>query len=152
MMIPYGLPVAAAVALYGYFIRYGRYTANFTPWEMIQSETGGVQWPPPQVIGRQRWGAVHVLQPLRDTVGALRVTSGYRTKSTNAAIPGASATSDHLTGGAADLVPLETSIDEVIAALKRSAIPYDQLIAYPGHLHVGWRTSGGRRQFIDKRL
>jgi uncharacterized protein YcbK (DUF882 family) len=50
-----------------------------------------------------------VLEPLRAKFGALKITSGYRTQELNKIVGGASQ-SKHLTGEAADIVPLHTGV------------------------------------------
>lgn len=50
-----------------------------------------------------------VLEPLRAKFGALKITSGYRTKQLNKAVKGAN-DSKHLTGEAADIYPLHTGV------------------------------------------
>lgn len=89
-----------------------------------------------------------VLDAVRDHIrGPLRITSGYRAAEVNRAMPGASPTSDHRYGLAADIDSethtawqLATIVHEVCAELDR---PYDQIIWYAdkGHVHVGF---GGR--------
>lgn len=83
-----------------------------------------------------------LLEDVRETLGVpLRVTSGYRSPATNAATAGASATSQHLDGSAADVVPVGMALDVALRRLVASPVRarWGQLIAYPvtgGHLHV----------------
>ena len=59
---------------------------------------------------------------------ALQDASGYRSPALNAAVGGA-ANSQHLTGQAADFIcPGFGSPREIVAAVVRSSIPYDQVI------------------------
>lgn len=96
-----------------------------------------------------------VLEPLRSEFGPLRVTSGYRSPMVNAAV-GGSATSAHLTGLAADLVPLSypggvmAMFERIRATNMHRTLGIDQVIVYParGHLHVGLRVAGSPRHQI----
>lgn len=68
-----------------------------------------------------------VLQPLRRALGPVHVTSGYRPAKLNRLI-GGSATSQHLTGQAADIVVTGCSPLEVAQWLRDNVKGYDQLI------------------------
>lgn len=57
------------------------------------------------VWGNMEYLARHMLQPMRDEFGAIRINSGYRGPALNKAV-GGSATSFHSYGMAADIVPL----------------------------------------------
>ena len=82
-----------------------------------------------------------VLEPLRLLVGPLRVNSGYRSAEVNKAIGGAKG-SQHLTGEAADVVPLNLSAEQAMLilaqAIYRGEFPtLGQGIIYAsGFLHV----------------
>lgn len=65
-----------------------------------------------------------VLQPARDALGPIRVTSGYRSWAVNTAV-GGSKTSQHARGEAADLV---TQDNRVLFEWIRANCPFDQLI------------------------
>lgn len=81
-----------------------------------------------------------VLVPLRERIGPIRITSGYRSPAVNEAI-GGSTTSDHPTGRACDLVPIDASRNQAwvtLLGMMRKGLPVDQAILYPhtGHIHV----------------
>ena len=63
------------------------------------------------------------------------VTSAFRTKIQNQMCNG-SKDSQHLTGDAIDLKPLELSIDEFISMIKDSPFKFDQLINYRPFIHI----------------
>lgn len=70
-----------------------------------------------------------VLEPLRAALGRpIRITSGYRSDELNAATPGSSKTSAHREGRAVDIVVEGLTNADVMAALLRSTIPFDQAI------------------------
>ena len=65
------------------------------------------------------------------------VTSALRTKEQNDACNG-SANSQHLTGDAVDLKPLDLSVDDFILKIKNSGFEFDQLIKYRTFVHVSF--------------
>ena len=78
-----------------------------------------------------------VLEPLRARIGKpVRVTSGYRSSAANAAIPGASRTSQHPRGEAVDIVVDGMSSRELCRALLDAGVPFDQVIWYDADRHV----------------
>lgn len=88
-----------------------------------------------------------LLQPLRDRLGRIDVTSAYRPTAKH---------SDHdfLSGAAVDVsLPIQTSgldgAQRVLDAARAANLPFDQIIGYlPGvktdpdgtHTHLGWRA------------
>lgn len=88
------------------------------------------------------------LERVRAAVGkAVNVTSAYRSAAVNAKIRGASKTSRHLTGEAADIWVKGVSVPGLATAILDAGIPFDQLISYDDttHLHIGIRVSGDER-------
>lgn len=73
------------------------------------------------------------------------VTSAFRTKEQNNACNG-SRNSQHLTGDAIDLKPLELSVDEFISMIKDSSFEFDQLIKYRTFVHVSFARGRKPRQ------
>ena len=91
-----------------------------------------------------------VLDPLRAVLGVpLRVTSGFRCVALNAAI-GGSPTSQHTLGEAADVRAEGMASEEVVRALVRAGLPFDQAIWYApergGHVHVSYTTRRPNRR------
>ena len=82
------------------------------------------------------------------------VTSAFRTKEQNDACNG-SMISQHLTGDAIDLKPLELSVDEFISMIKDSSFKFDQLIKYRTFVHVSFARGRKPRQmelnFTDRK-
>lgn len=109
--------------------------------------------PPPEIVVALRHLVAEVLDPLRDELGAIRVTSGYRAPDVNRAI-GGSSTSQHVRGEAADIVLVDRhDARQVADALRLLEVPVDQVIWYSpevgGHVHVSHSRSGrNRRQFL----
>lgn len=65
------------------------------------------------------------------------VTSAFRTEEQNNACNG-SKTSQHLTGDAIDLKPVNLSVDAFVLLIKNSPFSYDQLIKYRTFVHVSF--------------
>lgn len=77
-----------------------------------------------------------VLEPVRILLGVpLHVDSGYRSPIINQLVGGA-ATSAHLRGRAADVIPIGMSLHDAFAKIRASAIPFDQVIQECGP--TGW--------------
>ena len=98
--------------------------------------------PSPEVVANLRELCAGALEPLRAAVGPLHVTSGYRSLELNARVAGASTTSAHPEGNAADLVPYRSSVKAAVLWLINSPLAYDQVIYEGTWVHVGWRKSG----------
>jgi zinc D-Ala-D-Ala carboxypeptidase len=77
-------------------------TKNFTIKELCVTKTGIHNEPNAEQKEALRLLAVNILQPARDALGPIKVTSGFRNAKVNAAI-GGSRTSQHMKGEAADL-------------------------------------------------
>lgn len=96
--------------------------------------------PPLEAQENLRRLVFYVLDPLQASLGRkVRVTSGFRTPAVNEAVRG-SATSQHLSGEAADIMVSGLSAVELATAIIRLRLPFDQLIWYApergGHVHV----------------
>ena len=87
---------------------------HFTEAEFLYSETATIRgikndWS----LDKHKQNAIklceEVLEPLRLKYGALRITSGYRTRQLNKAVKGA-VNSKHLTGESADIYPLDPNV------------------------------------------
>ena len=88
-----------------------------------------------------------VLDPLREKVGKIKVSSGYRDPVYNAR-EGGSPTSDHITGCATDIVPLESDIDDVFALLIRE-FKYNQVILEKKNtrwIHISYKKEGNKQE------
>jgi len=90
------------------------------------------------------------LQPARDALGPIFISSGYRPEALNTAI-GGSRTSAHVHGCAADISVVGRSPLEVAQWFAESEIPFDQVIHEFGQwVHVGMAKPGAepRRQLL----
>lgn len=82
------------------------------------------------------------------------VTSAFRTKEQNDACNG-SKNSQHLTGDAVDLKPIDLSFDRFLSMVKGSPFNFDQLIIYRTFIHVSFARGRNPRQmelnFTDRK-
>ena len=109
---------------------------NFTLEEMTHTATGKQNVPDEADRRNLLYLCQYVLQPIRNEVGALKVTSGYRSAIVNAAV-GGSVVSQHLCGEAADVIPLNKPLDEVFKwIMKESGIPFGQCILESSWIHI----------------
>jgi zinc D-Ala-D-Ala carboxypeptidase len=145
-----------------------RISKNFTLAELTKSNTatrlGISNTPDKEGIHKLRLLATELLQPLRNAVGALRVTSGYRSESLNKAITGRSDyVSQHTKCEAVDLQFVKRGkMDniKIFECLINSAIEFDQCILEfggatedkdsdnPDWIHISWKVTGNRRQIL----
>ena len=93
----------------------------------------------------------HILQPLREEFGPIRINSGYRGADLNKAV-GGSGTSQHCNGEAADFESSKTSNPD-IAHWINDNLDFDQLILefydgkdpHSGWVHCSYRKDGTNR-------
>lgn len=83
--------------------------------------------PSPQVLSNARRHAVDVWQPIRDLIGPIHISSGYRCPELNVAVGGA-LNSAHVEGRATDNIPVECSVLEGYLIALNSGVPYDKII------------------------
>ena len=118
---------------------------------------------PPLARANVRALVSEVLDPVREKLGkAIVVNSGYRCPRHNAAVGGVR-NSQHLRGEAADIVPVkseEIRVKSELERLKEIIIAngkFDQLIVYPGFVHVSYKRpsagsgTGNRKQILSGR-
>lgn len=93
----------------------------------------------------------NVLDPLREAYGKpITVNSGFRSPALNKAVKG-SATSDHMTGRAADITggsPAENK--KLFYMIQSLGLPFDQLIdeKHFSWVHVSYREGANRKQVL----
>lgn len=82
------------------------------------------------------------------------VTSAFRTEAQNDACNGSNS-SQHLSGDAIDLKPVDFSVDVFILKIKGSPFEFDQLIKYRTFVHVSFARGRKPRQmeldFTDRK-
>lgn len=128
-------------------------TKNFTLKELCVTKTGIHNEPNAEQKEALRLLAVNILQPARDALGPIKVTSGFRNAKVNAAI-GGSRTSQHMKGEAADL-----QCDDNAALFKFiKTLEFDQLIwefgdkEQPDWVHVSYSKRNRKEVLRAKRV
>lgn len=128
-------------------------TKNFTLKELCVTKTGIHNEPNADQKEALRLLAVNILQPARDALGPITVTSGFRNAKVNAAI-GGSRTSQHMKGEAADL-----QCDDNAALFKFiKTLEFDQLIwefgdkEQPDWVHVSYSKKNRKEVLRAKRV
>jgi hypothetical protein len=127
-------------------MKYPAFFAHFSWSELLRSgEAERLALPnEPDKRARQRLVELvfAVLDPLRSVLERpVFVTSGFRSPEVNKAVKGSS-TSQHMLGEAADIKAQGLCARELLTALVRSGLPFDQAIGYDqergGHVHVSY--------------
>lgn len=124
---------------------------HFSEDELNHTDHAIVNVCPPELMANARRLAGVVLEPLRSMVGPLRVNSWYRGIALNKAV-GGEASSAHLEGRAADVVPMGADINTAFRLLVTSKMPYDKAIlerrgtAWWIHVQVAKDGANPRRQ------
>lgn len=137
-----------------------RLSAHFSIEEMehTQHRSLGNLAPPDAILNLRDLCTQH-LEAIRARWGPLFVSSGYRSPAVNKAV-GGSASSAHLDGRAADLIPLAPGVlvSDIVRWLRdESGLPFDQAIdekaSGAGWLHYGIARKGRtpRRQCLVMR-
>ena len=124
---------------------------NFTYKELIKSDSairhGIKNIPDKRQLKNIQLLAQNVLQPLRNELGRIRVTSGFRSPELNSLI-GGSPTSNHCLGYAADIESLDNiSLLELLNYIYDN-LPFKELIAefFPdGWVHVAYKENNNNR-------
>lgn len=103
----------------------------------------------------------NLLQPMREQIGSIKITSGFRTLPLNKAIKG-DKDSAHLLGYAADTQPQDISLVFLMYWFAKTELPFDQAILEYGRrpdddkddwVHIGYKHPSGaqRRQLLVMR-
>lgn len=130
---------------------------NFSWRELTRSQAAdrlGLQnTPTPAHAANLKALCTHILEPVRAHFGPTHVSSAYRAPTVNTAV-GGSATSQHMTGEAAD-IECHPTPNLTVAHWIAANLPFDQLILefysptdpFAGWVHVSF-TSGPPRKSI----
>ena len=143
-----------------------RLSKNFTLKELIASDTalrlGIDNTPSKEGIWKLTLLATNLLQPIRNELGPLRVTSGYRSPELNKAI-GGSTKSQHCKCQAVDLQFVKRNkIDniKIFETLMSLQLEFDQCILefgdateyinpdYPAWIHLSYKITDNRNQTL----
>ena len=128
-------------------------TRHFTLKELCVTKTGIHNEPNAEQKEALSLLAVNILQPARDALGLIRVTSGFRNPKVNAAIKG-SRSSQHMKGEAADLQCEDNAA--LFNFIKE--LEFDQLIwefgdkEQPDWVHVSFAKKNRKEVIRAKRV
>jgi uncharacterized protein YcbK (DUF882 family) len=106
---------------------------NFSLEELLESQSArrynvNEQFNPNQeIVNNLKLLVENILQPLRDKVGVIQISSGYRSARVNK-IVGGSTSSQHLMGQAADIKGVKVSNKKIFETIINMNLPFDQLI------------------------
>ena len=144
-----------------------RLSKNFTLKELIRSNTalrlGIDNSPSKEGILKLTLLATSLLQVIRDRIGPLRITSGYRSPQLSEAISGSGANSQHCRYEAVDMQYVKRGkMDniKIYDALINLDLDYDQCIlefgnatehidpTEPDWIHLSWKVVDNRRQTL----
>ena len=112
---------------------------NFRLSELIKPAYGAYVVVQPHAVAR--------LQELRDELGPLQVTSGYRNPEHNASVGGAT-WSRHIYGDGFDLYPSESDLESLFEACAAVGASFRQL--YDDHVHCDWRADSVDPRFFGE--
>jgi hypothetical protein len=139
-------------------------SANFSLREFTRSQFatrhGIDNTPNKQHVDNLRLLAIYVLQPIRDALGQLDVSSGFRCERLNTAV-GGSASSQHRLGEASDIEPADEEVSNLQLAhwIVENVKDFDQCILeyydpskglHSGWVHVSYRKGNNRREVLTK--
>ncbi len=104
---------------------------NFQLWEFVKSPTAdqnGIDNTPNRTeIARLRQLCRKILQPARDDLGPLKISSGFRSEELNRLVGGVP-NSDHRGGFAADVIPVNAGTRELAKWVVDNCPEFDQVI------------------------
>jgi Peptidase M15 len=112
-------------------------TENFQLWEFVKSPTadrlGIDNTPNKEELENLRQLCELILQPARNALGPLKISSGFRSGELNAAVGGVD-DSDHRLGFAADVIPVSVTTLELAMWVVKNSPSFDQVILEFGTL------------------
>lgn len=112
-------------------------TTNFHLWELVQSSTADRlridNTPNAEEIRNLQKLCEKILQPARDALGPIKISSGFRSEELNRVVGGVS-NSDHRLGFAADVIPVSVSTRRLAEWVTQNCPEFDQVILEFGTL------------------
>ena len=103
--------------------------------------------PTMQHVANMAYGCLMLLEPARQLVGPIIITSGFRNPRVNALVGGVQ-NSQHLLGQAADIRPKDPTKFQLLVDFLKSHELTDQLLTGNGWLHISWNPFGSPRHFV----
>ena len=134
-------------------------TPHFKLSEMLASrkakEHGIANIPTEEAVANLRRLCENTLEPLRESLEVpVHITSGFRIRALNDLLAHSSDRSQHMAGQAADFYVGKGTREELIKAFREillnPKVDFDQLILYPGFIHVSYVSKEKNRHGILK--
>lgn len=134
-----------------------RLSKNFVLSELTRSNTatrlGIINEPTKKHLPNMQMVVTNLLQPMRNALGPIRVTSGYRSKALNRAI-GGSSKSQHCKGQACDLQfwkDGQMCNKEIYDWVLKSGIEFDQMINEFDYawIHISLKEKDNRKEVLE---
>lgn len=134
-----------------------RLSRNFMLREFVNSATAarkGISNKPTEVhLANLKKLIDNVIQPLRDKIGPIRITSGYRSPALNRAI-GGSSRSQHSKGMAADIQFVrDNEMDNkvIFDTILEMGLDFDQMINEFDYkwIHISYNSKKNRKQVLE---
>jgi uncharacterized protein YcbK (DUF882 family) len=120
---------------------------HFTLAEFINDNKYPDNKPTMQHVVNMAYGCLMLLEPARQLVGPILITSGFRNPRVNALIGGVK-NSQHLLGQAADIRPKDPRQFQRLVDFLKSHELTDQLLIGSGWLHISWTPFGTPRHYV----
>ena len=120
---------------------------HFTLAEFVNADKYPDNKPTMQHVANMTYGCLLLLEPARQLVGPILITSGYRNPRVNALVGGVK-NSQHLLGQAADIRPKDPRQFQRLIDFLRASPYTDQLLTGNGWLHISWNPFGKPRNYV----
>ena len=124
-----------------------RLSPHFYLREFLQLKRYPKKVPTLQAVVNLTYGCLMLLEPARFLVGPIIVSSGFRCEEVNRQVGGV-AKSQHLTGQAADIRPMNPGQFQNLVDFLKTWEYTDQLLTGSTWLHVSWTPFGTPRHMI----
>ena len=124
-----------------------RLSRHFMLREFIRLDKHPANYPTLQTVANLTYGCHQLLEPARFIAGPIIVTSGFRNEAVNRKVGGVR-NSQHLTGQAADIRPLNPAQFKALVEFLRTWEYTDQLLTGSTWLHVSWNPFAQPRHCI----
>ena len=129
-------------------------TEHFTKEEMVKTNSKLYNEPCQAEFSNLYDLCFNVMEPVRKLLSdyakrvvMIQITSGYRSYEVNKWV-GGKEKSQHLNGKAADFVPSGVKMTIAYELIRKSNIPYDQLILYNDKIHISYSDKPRRQAWV----
>ena len=114
-----------------------RLSAHFKLVEFLNVKKYPDNKPTLQDVANMTYGCIMLLEPARQVVGPIIISSGFRNSRVNRQVGGV-ANSQHLIGQAADIRPQDPAKFQSLVDFLKSSEYTDQLLTGSTWLHISW--------------